>query len=172
MLKFHKSMELAIEAVLEQRQRGWSAECICNGRCWKDGSHGKGSGTIQGQPGLQVVLMERGGNSPETFYAINTHGVATLCKHCARLWRHRDGKEWLQRHFQSWWVRQTRSTLPFRRQMELMKLDLGCGPWTFFGQRSGNEHATCLPLVSPPCPPQRKMQHLFVPQKGQPETAL
>ena len=111
-----------------------------------------------GQPGLQMVLMERGGNSTETFYAINTQGVSTLCKHCARLWRHRDGQEWLQRHFQSWWVRQTRTTLPFRKQMELMKLDLGCGHWTCFGQRSGNEQATCLFLFSPLCPPQRKMK--------------
>ena len=39
-----------------------------------------------------------------------------------------------------------------------MKLDLGCGHWTCFGQRSGNEWATCLFLFSPLCPPQRKMQ--------------
>lgn len=79
MLKFHKSMETTIEAVLGQRQRGWSAGCICSGRTRKGGSRGRDSGTIQGQPGLQIVLMERGGNFTETFYAINTHGVSTLC---------------------------------------------------------------------------------------------
>lgn len=79
MLKFHKSMETTIKVVLEQRQRGWSAGCIYSGRTRKGGSHGKDSETIQGQPGLQIVLMERGGNFTETFYAINTHGLSTLC---------------------------------------------------------------------------------------------